>query len=384
MDLAILENAAWRAAAQPLPSAVARSVESLRSAYLDERGHGPGAGAPRRGAGLLARQCFFGVADAGKLPHVLGELASAGALPTAETWRVLDLGSGPGLTSLAVCEWLRQRGRPPRLELTLVDHDAESLVRAQAVFSAWRALLTERGLPVPGVSLRTLPLALGAARLPPGPFELITCVNVLNELRGDEGVAPRLRVVKDALALLAPGGSLCLLEPALREPSRALHAMRDALLEEGTTTVFAPCLRRSAPCPMLASERDWCHEERPAELPERTRLIARISGVRRESLKWSYLTLRRDGRSLRDAHPAATERVVSTRLVSKGREEAFVCGEHGRLRVLRNRRDRSEANAGFDEVERGALLCCEPPLDPARPRVGAETRVVRWDPGAQA
>jgi hypothetical protein len=76
-------------------------------------------------------------------------------------------------------------------------------------------------------------------------------------------------------------------------------------------------------------------------------------------------------------------RVVSERFVTKGKEEAFVCGElslaEGRVRAMRLDRDESEVNAAWNELSRGDVVAIEPPLDPNKPRVGKDAKVTRLD-----
>jgi SAM-dependent methyltransferase len=369
VNLALIEEAASRTLPGILPGEVARSVDALSAAYLGKR-----AAVPAKSV-LPAKLLFYGVADAPKLGILLGELAAGGALPVGHHWNVLDLGAGPGVTSLALREWLRSRGFRPHLRLRAVDQDDLALAAGERLHEAYATLAGESA---PGVSYEPLHRDLERAWPPAGSFDLILAANLLNELwRGEMAPEPRRAALLAYLVreTLAGSGSLCILEPALRQQARALHRVRDLLLEQGSATVYAPCLR-GAPCPMLAGERDWCHEDRPGDLPERTRLVARLAGLRRHSLKFSYLVLRRDGRKLADAFPEARFRVVSELLRHKGKEEAFLCGPGGRLRLLRNRRHQSPANAAFTELCRGRLAC----IEPEEFCVGPETRVAVWDP----
>jgi SAM-dependent methyltransferase len=369
MNLALIEEAAWRVAPGALPGAVARSVDALSAAYLGQRAPVPA------GKALPAKLLFYGVADAPKLGILLGELAAGGALPVGDRWEVLDLGAGPGVTTLALREWLRSRGLRPHLRILAVDRDDLALAAGERLHRAYAALA---GDGAPPVSYQPLHRDLQRAPPPAGSFDLILAANLLNELwQGEAAPEPARAALLEDLAreALAGPGSLCILEPALREQARALHRVRDLLLERGSVTVYAPCLR-GAPCPMLEGERDWCHEDRPGDLPERTRLVARLAGLRRHTLKFSYLVLRRDGRRLADAFPKARFRVVSELLRSKGKDEVFLCGPGGRLRLMRNRRHQSPGNAAFAALGRGQLARVEPEVL----RVGPETEVASWDP----
>lgn len=109
-------------------------------------------------------------------------------------------------------------------------------------------------------------------------------------------------------------------EPALRSRSRHLHQVRDQLREQ----VFAPCPHRSL-CPALEKERDWCHEDRAVDLPDWLVPLARAAGLRYQGLTFSYLVLRRDGRSLANTWPRTPARLVSSVRRSKGKSEGWFC-----------------------------------------------------------
>ena len=91
-----------------------------------------------------------------------------------------------------------------------------------------------------------------------GQFDLIVAAHLLNELATSLSVAERAALVFFwGRELLAPGGHIVLVEPALQQTSRQLLAVRDRLVGAGFFVV-APCFWQG-PCPALARERDWCH-----------------------------------------------------------------------------------------------------------------------------
>ncbi|MBX3252165.1 MAG: hypothetical protein KF901_33635 [Myxococcales bacterium] len=322
---------------------------------------------PSSADGLHARVRFYLPRDAMKILPPLGELSRAGLLPK-QRWRVLDVGAGLGSTTLGAARAAAALG-VPGLDVLAIDRDA----RALDVFSA---LASEHAaLGIAPIALRTAELdvrRLDALRRE-GPFDLILCGLVLNELRaaetprgedgglGGAGAVDARRRVLDALhPLLAEDGALIVLEPALREVTRDLHRLRDELASAPTSdgarwTVFAPCLRRG-PCPMLEGERDWCHEDVPFALPPPLAAVARDASLRFERLTYSYLTLRRDGRTLAEALGEPLRRVVSMPLVSKGKRELFVCDERGRAILRRLDRDARPENAAFGDAQRGDVL----------------------------
>jgi len=237
------------------------------------------------------------------LGRVLGQLPAA-----LRPARALDLGAGTG----AVGRVLRARFGDG-LEVVAVDRTV-----------------------APGVIRADLAVELPAVA---GRFDLVVAAHLLNELfvgRPDRVALRALRVLAWARELLAPAGLVVLIEPALRETSRELLAVRDQLLKAGLHVV-APCFWQG-PCPALAAERDWCHDAAP--VPSRARV------------DFSYLVLQ--------AQPVAPapgfERVVSDPLPDKGRLRLYVCGGQGRRELVRLTRHRSEANAALDRVARGDVL----------------------------
>jgi SAM-dependent methyltransferase len=225
--------------------------------------------------------------------------------------RALDLGAGTGAAGAA----LRKRFGAA-LDVTAVDRVAG-----------------------PGIVTADL-----ARELPPvaGRFELIVSAHMLGELFLDDAPAARAeararRVLAWQRALLAEGGTIILVEPALRETSRGLLALRDRLIAGGLHVV-APCFW-TGPCPALARERDWCHDAAPAPSAPR--------------VDFSYLVLRA---APAPAAAPTTFRVVSDPMPEKGRLKLFGCGPSGRHALVRLDRAASAANAAFDQLRRGDVV----------------------------
>ena len=83
--------------------------------------------------------------------------------------------------------------------------------------------------------------------------------------------------------------------------------------------------------------------------------IDRAVGFIKDSLKFSYLVLRKDGRTIAD-RGQNIYRVVSERMATKGEQRVWLCNETGRQLVGRLEKERSEENAAFDRWERGAIV----------------------------
>jgi SAM-dependent methyltransferase len=246
---------------------------------------------------------------------------------------VLDLGSGPGPLAFAAMdagarEVLAADRSKPALELarTLAIEANESL--------GVREWAPERPLP-------------------DGQFDLITMGHVLNELyQGDVGL--RTALVEKVAARLVKGGSLLLLEPALRETSRKLLEVRDQLVARGYG-VRAPCLYRGA-CPALVKETDWCHAERAWRMPPLVEAIARTAGLHKESLKMSYLVLTPKGEAWPEPPPGRLLRIVSEPLVGKGRQRFMGCGPEGRIGLAMQDKHLTERNRLFSKLQRGDVI----------------------------
>jgi hypothetical protein len=91
--------------------------------------------------------------------------------------------------------------------------------------------------------------------------------------------------------------------------------------------------------------------------------IDRLTGLRKDSLKFSYLVFRKDGLSLKDGTRQNAVRVVSEPLVSKGKREFYVCGAAGRRLVTRLDKDAVAGNECFGSLRRGNLVNFEGWID---------------------
>jgi ribosomal protein RSM22 (predicted rRNA methylase) len=276
-----------------------------------------------------------------------------------ETFSVLDIGSGPGTGALAVLDWWHGRGSVSGLSVVAVDHSMAALHQAESLWSKYC-----RTADLTGTSLQTC--KADAERTgwvkevePRAPFNLIILANCLNEIHADaiDPIAMRSRLVTELLALLAPQGTIMIVEPALRETSRALHQVRDRLLQEKCCTIYSPCLHENN-CPALVKPDDWCHEERAWAPPTSIQEIDGEVGFIKDALKFSYLLLRKDGKTIVDRRPDVY-RVVSELRELKGEKRAWLCNETGRPEIGRQDRLVSPQNAAFDDWHRGAIVQIE-------------------------
>lgn len=278
--------------------------------------------------------------------------------------RILDVGSGPGVGSLAVLDWLHEH-RPERIKdctVVAVDASADALKQAGKL---WETYCRESGTTAgrlvtqEGNLERMSKGAWGGRIEQQAPYDLIITANCLNELfpRHSDPVQANSELIAQLLARLAPAGTMMIVEPALRETSRALHQIRDQLLQEKCCTIYSPCLHENR-CPALVHPFDWCHEERPWEPPSEIQAIDDQVGFIKDALKFSYLLLRKDGRTVVDRKPEVY-RVVSELRELKGEKRAWLCNELGRSEIGRQDRLASPANAAVDAWHRGAIVQIE-------------------------
>lgn len=326
---------------------------SLKSDYLDHPAH------------AVAYLKYFLPVNLSKVQVLLDEMPPGWPdQASGRSIRILDVGSGPGVGALAVRDWLHQRwpDRIKDLSVVAIDISAGALKQARQL---WDAYSRESG--VTGGQL--MAHEGNVERSPNGawlsqvdqqaPYDLIIAANCLNELfsRAADPVESRGKLVTQLLARLAPTGTLMIVEPALRDTSRALHQLRNRLIEEKHCTIYSPCLHENS-CPALVNPFDWCHEERGWEPPPGIQKIDEAVGFIKDALKFSYLLLRKDGRTIVERRPDVY-RVVSELRELKGEKRAWLCNELGRPEIGRQDRLRSDSNAPFDDWHRGAIVQIE-------------------------
>lgn len=326
---------------------------TLSPCYLDDPAH------------ASAYLSYFLPVNLSKVQVLLDELPNDSSHETPDRpLAVLDLGCGPGTGSLALVDWLWHRSpeRAKSVSVLAADTSQASLKDARRL---WEAYCKEVGIPNAGLRCvegnveHPLKGDLGKQIVRGGPYDLIIMANCLNELFPAAADPPveRAAVVAQLLPFLAPHGTIMIVEPALQQTARALHQVRNHLLKQGLCTVYSPCLHEGA-CPALDHPDDWCHEERPWQTPPAIAAIDRDVGFIKDALKFSYLLLRTDGRTIVTRNPQ-TFRVVSELRELKGEKRAWLCNETGRPEVGRLDRLASPKNAAVDDWHRGAIVQIE-------------------------
>lgn len=245
------------------------------------------------------------------------------------TFRVIDVGSGPGTASFALLAYLfnrydKTKKIPFKVEMVWIDRNKTILEDGGLLLNNFLSYMDEYD----------------------GDFQLkketrdwwkhgkdfnhqaslVLFGNVLNESPADpqnyqKGLLPFLEK--------PTGGGVLFIEPAFRVASQRLSQIRDelALDEKRKTEIWGPCLHKLK-CP-LAEGRDWCHFSVPAKLPGKwfRQFSIKLGGVR-EWLKFSFLWVAAsESASKTYAGSGATDwfRVVSDPIKTKQGMKTQVC-----------------------------------------------------------
>jgi len=282
--------------------------------------------------------------------------------------RIFDLGSGPGPVSMAFADHLEGRGpgESGKVELHLVDGSEAALALAERLFAmadhpARTTRIDFEDETPPSIEDR--------------PYDALVASHLLNELwKGEpDRVERRLAFIEARAEALAPDGLLLLIEPALEATSRDLLALRDGLARKGWR-LLAPCTH-SLPCPVLAAGRNRsCHGEAAWDPPEPVATLARLAGLDRDSVKWTWFgalppNLSGGGSSGEHAPDAgarrregnsgdlARARVVSEGMLNKaGRLRYLLCHEGGLATLSSKAGSPLSRGLGFEALRRHDLV----------------------------
>lgn len=286
------------------------ALERLRRGFL--AGVGSASAYWQSPADLANYDLTFAQRIAWKWDAVLAELKLRGWVPPPGN--VLDWGCGSGVAGRCV---LREFGPENFSALRLFDRSSLAMefatARAKASF--------------PGLTVRS--------GVPENDrIGLLLLSHVLNEL-GEPDRAALLQLARRADAVLW-------VEPGTHADSRALGAMREALLAD--FTVIAPCTH-SAGCGVLTTgnERHWCHNfaAPPAGIMADSHWVrfAQRMGIDLRSLPYSFLVLERTGLRPENQRFAGWTRIVGSPRVYKGFAKVFACEANGVRDLTLQKRD---------------------------------------------
>ena len=300
---------------------------------------------PDSPAHQAARMLFFNLADMPKAFLPAAEYDRLSGVTSKSTLRILDIGAGYGAQSLGLMAYLFSKDSSRHIQLDVIDRDSKALEALGELLTHFRKSNVINRVDY-AISRRNLERKY----TPAGDYDFIIVGNTLCELDAES----HYPLIVKLLSSLTPSGVVFLIEPALKNTTRNLHALRDRLLDDDQCKVIAPCTRNDT-CPCLLTPDDWCHESRTYLLPPICRQLSTATGLRRVKLKWSYLTLtRQEPHSEMDRIDAW--RVISGVRKQKGGHEVLLCGTPGWCRVVLPGKARTPGNEIIKKLDRGCLV----------------------------
>lgn len=150
--------------------------------------------------------------------------------------------------------------------------------------------------------------------------------------------------------------ALIIIEPSTREDARRLQAERPKLREAGFT-LWAPCPHQDD-CPLLVSERDWCHDRVHFAAPAWFTAIEKRLPIKNRTLSFSYLAARKKPSPLETRSLA---RLVGDTLDEKGKSRQALCRSSER-EFLAWFPQRFKTKTDL-EMSRGSLVRLSPDLE---------------------
>lgn len=115
--------------------------------------------------------------------------------------------------------------------------------------------------------------------------------------------------------------SLMIVEPSTQNAGRKLLQLRDQLIKE-QYYIWAPCTHQEG-CPLLLhSQKDWCHDRVPLEMPAWFLKMEKHLPFKNKTVTYSYLLAKKSAPPLRSPYWA---RITGDQLSEKGKDRQLVC-----------------------------------------------------------
>ncbi|MCQ1539579.1 methyltransferase domain-containing protein [Methanocalculus taiwanensis] len=222
-----------------------------------------------------------------QMRHLIRELMNDGLLP--QRMAVLDVGSGPGTVTLALASLLNDI---PGCRATV-----HSIEQAGEFIEAYRQIavpFAEKGRRVTALPPLATDITDPKSPLHEGPYDLIVCANVLNEIHD---ITIREETVMRLASRLRENGTLLICEPADLANATTLRDLSRRLKKRGLS-IYAPCNDiRGVPCMV---ERCWSFITLPEMAP--TRLMNAVAAgdesfrFYNTDIKTAFAIHRKDGK----------------------------------------------------------------------------------------
>ncbi len=242
--------------------------------------------------------------------HLLAMIARDGLLKPS--MNILDVGTGPGVVPLAIADFYS------RLEdRKATVHSLERSEEHIEAFMFLRERCTTKGANVSVKAPILMDIMSPDLGKVPGKIDLMIFSNVLNELPGDSPNTGAEIVAKLA-ERLSPDGTILITEPADEENATRMRSLTIALVRSGFT-IYGPCsflwgTRCEAP-------RCWSFASARPILPTHIMDVLRQDkeGFRyvNTDIKYSYVILRKDGRTKQDCRLPADAKYLRLSKISQ-------------------------------------------------------------------
>ena len=262
-------------------------------------------------------------------------------LEASPTIRILDLGCGPGSSSLAFVQWMKDNEyrsstiKNKKIIITGMDQNKNFLKDFSILFGE-----NDKKYHLTTTTHNLFFSSKGKPKIQ--PFNIMFLSNFINELNYDPS---NTRFMKDLNRIFkynldSQWGMVFFIEPALSKTSKNIMNIK-SLLEPQLKTI-GPCLHQNK-CPLLTPEykKEWCHDEIKWPKPKLIAALDRKTGLDHNLLRYSYLficnkpTFDYLKQNNLCTYNIDHYRVVSNRIQMKKGTKQFLCGKNG-ITVIKN------------------------------------------------
>lgn len=193
-----------------------------------------------------------------------------------------------------------------------------------------------------------------------GSFDLIIVGHCLEEIFPDtkkNWVQEQKEWIDRLLKLLTPQGCLLIVENSLLPSNRRVLQLRDMLVQE-EVPVQAPCVWQGA-CPALQTKNSPCYAQREFEKPYIIKEIQRAAQINLNSLKMTYLIVKKPGSDWPALPPKPLYRVISPPIDTYRGKRYFLCGTDGKKNLGSELTQHPPSSRAFEFLKRGELISVE-------------------------
>lgn len=257
--------------------------------------------------------------------HLQEGLSVLGEIP-GEIHSVLDVGAGLGAFSLAA--------------LLRGFKGVVMLDKHEMALNVGSELIGKMGYPV------TPQKWSYPSPLPAQKFDLVILGYSLFNLGGKPE-----EIIKKCLDRVNENGYLVIVDSSQPEENFEILKLRDQIVSSGFS-IQAPCVWRGA-CPALASKAP-CYAQREFYKPHVIKEIQRASSINLNSLKMSYLIVKKGSWPVSDELPLY--RVISPPVEGYQGKMYYLCGKGGKKTLSSRIQEHPKTSRAFEYLKRGELI----------------------------